>query len=434
MMPLYSLALSTALLLSAPWGMLRMLTSGRYRAGLAGRLGRLPAELRGIAPQRKVVWLHAVSVGEVLAATELIRELRRLLPSTTIALSTTTATGHALAHERFPDLPVFFLPFDFRFAVRRVLRALHPCVVVLLESELWPRLLHESTRAGVPVVVVNARMSDRSFRRARRFRAVWKIPLRQVTRFLAQGPEAANRLRQLGASADRVLVTGNLKFDLRAPAQTSMVDQLRQRLQAGARVLVCGSTLEGEETILLKLWPALVHQVPDAVMVLAPRHPERFAGVERLVRATGLVPQRASEYTSTIGSIAPGGVVLLNTIGDLAAVYSLAAAAFVGGSLVSAGGHNPLEPARFAVPVTMGASTYNFREIVDTMQANDAIRVVQQAELPDVLSRALSGDPAIRAMGERGRTVFDQNAGATRRTVQQLLNILQISSREIPIV
>ena len=227
-------------------------------------------------------------------------------------------------------------------------------------------------------------------------------------------------------------MTGNLKFDLRAPAHTSMVDQLQQRLAASARVLVCGSTLEGEEAILLRLWPALVQQVPDAVMVLAPRHPERFAGVERLVRATGLLPQRASKYATTTGTIPSGGIVLLNTIGDLAAVYSLGAAAFVGGSLVSAGGHNPLEPARFAVPVTMGASTYNFREIVETMQAKDAIRVVQKEKLPDVLSRALAGDPAIRAMGERGRTVFEQNAGATGRTVQQLLNVLQASSREIP--
>ena len=414
-----------------------MLTRRRYRAGLAGRLGRVPAELLALAPERSVTWLHAVSVGEVLAAAELVRELRRLLPSTTLVVSTTTTTGHALAQERFPDLPVFFFPLDFRFAVRRYLRTLHPSLVVLLESELWPRLLHESARAGVPVVVVNARMSDRSFRRARRLRAVWKITLNQVTRFLAQGPETADRLRQLGASADRVLVTGNLKFDLRAPAQTAMVDQLRQRLQASARVLVCGSTLEGEERFLLELWPALVEQVPDAVMVLAPRHPERFAGVERLVRATGLIPQCASEYatttdTATSGTIPSGGIVLLNTIGDLTAVYSLAAAAFVGGSLVSAGGHNPLEPARFAVPVTMGASIYNFRETVEAMQAKDAIRVVQQGELAALLIRALAGDPAIRAMGERGRAVFDQNAGATGRTVQQLLDILQTSSRETP--
>lgn len=425
MMTLYSFGLSLALLVSAPWWIIRMLTTGRYRAGLAGRLGRLPAELQAIPGERDVIWVHAVSVGEVLAATELVRELRQKLPGWTIAVSTTTATGQAVAQARFPDLPVFFFPLDLRFAVRRYVHALHPRVLVLLESELWPRLLHECARAGVPVVVVNARMSDRSFRRARRFRAFWKFALAQVTAFLAQGEETADRLRQLGASADRIRVTGNLKFDLRAPAGTPMVDQLRRRLPEGARILVCGSTLEGEESILLAAWPALVQQVPRAVMVLAPRHPERFPNVERLLRDAGATVLRASDLAKTESAIRPGDIVLLDTLGDLPAVYSIASAAFVGGSLVPAGGHNPLEPARFGVPITMGRFTDNFREIIKTTQAKDAIRIVTAEHLPTALAQGLVGDPAMVAMGERGRAVFEANAGATERTVQVLLHVVQ---------
>lgn len=430
MMALYSFGLSLLLLLSAPWWVARMLTTGRYRAGLAGRLGRLPAQLQAIPPEQDVVWVHAVSVGEVLAATELVRDLRRKLPGWIIAISTTTATGQALARARFPDLPVFFFPIDLRFAVRQYLRALHPRMLVLLESELWPRLLHECARAGVPVVVVNARMSDRSFRRAARFRRVWRFALQQVAAFLAQGEETAHRLRQLGAPAERVSVTGNLKFDLRAPAETPMVDQLRQRLPEDASVLVCGSTLEGEESMLLQAWPTLIQQAPRAVMVLAPRHPERFAAVVRLVRDQGVSVLRASDLsTSGPNPIPPGGILLLDTIGDLAAIYSIASAAFVGGSLVPAGGHNPLEPARFGVPVTMGRSTDNFREIVEAMQAKDAIQVVDAEHLTGAIGHALAGDLAVKALGERGRAVVEANAGATERSVRALLHLLQVTHK-----
>ncbi len=431
-MALYSFSLSVLFLLSAPWWTFRMLTTGRYRQGLAGRLGILPARLRAIPPVQDVLWVHAVSVGEVLAATGLVRDLRQRLPGWTVAISTTTVTGNAVARERFPDLPVFFFPLDLRFAVRRALGALHPRMLVLVESELWPRLLHECARAGVPVVVVNARMSDRSFRRALRFRAVWRLALRRVTVFLAQGSETADRLRQLGASAERVQVTGNLKFDLRAPATTPMVDRLRRRMPEGARVLVCGSTLEGEEHLLVEAWKALIGRVPGALMVLAPRHPERFPGVERLLRQTGLPVLRASDLLTTVSEPLPaGGVVLLDTIGDLAAVYSISAAAFVGGSLVPAGGHNPLEPACFGVPVTMGRSTFNFREIVEAMQARDAIQVVDAEHLLHALGQALAGDPAMVALGERGRAVFEANAGATARTVQELLRLLEPATAKV---
>ncbi len=425
----YSAGLLVMLVVGAPFWAFRMLISGRYRAGLPQRLGFVPAALRAAARGHDLLWLHAVSVGEVLAATEVIRELRQARPEMVLALSTTTASGQALAGARFSELSVFYLPLDFGYAVRRFLRVLRPKMVILMESELWPRLLWECGRASVPVVVVNARMSDRSFRRAARFRTVWRPVLALVTRFLAQGAETADRLQQLGVAAERIEVLGNLKFDVRAPSETAVVVMLRRRLPERARVLVCGSTLEGEEQILLDAWLEIRLQIPTAVLVLAPRHPQRFAAVASRVHERGLPLLRASELGVNARPVEAGKVVLLDTIGDLASMYSLAAAAFVGGSLVDAGGHNPLEPAQFGVPVLMGPSSYNFREIVNAMQAVNGICNVERDRLAEVLAQVLAGGEAVRAMGERGRQVFRARSGATARTVQSLLALLPRETR-----
>ena len=419
----YSLGLLLTLVVGAPvWGV-RMLFHGRYRAGLRERLGGVSAGVREAAGAREVVWVHAVSVGEVLAVAGVVEELRRARPELAVAVSTTTATGQALARTRFPGLAVFYLPLDFGYAVRRVLRVLRPRMVVLVESELWPRLLWECARAEVPVAVANARMSDRSFGRAMRVRAVWRPVLAGVARFLAQGEETAGRLRALGVAASKVVVTGNLKFDVRAQGETAMVGELRRRLPEGARVLVCGSTLDGEEALLLEAWPEIRRRVPAAVMVLAPRHPQRFAAVARMLEERGLPFMRASALGES-ERIGVGAVVLLDTIGDLAGVYALGAAAFVGGSLVEAGGHNPLEPARFAVPVMVGDSVYNFREIAEAMRAEGGLRTVERGGLAEAVAAVLGGGEEARAMGERGRAVFQERAGATGRTAAALLSML----------
>ena len=438
LMGVYGSLLGAVLVVGAPFWLVRMATSGRYRAGLRGRLGVAPAGLREAVRGREVVWLHAVSVGEVMAAVALVRGLVEARPGLVVAVSTTTATGQELAKARLPGAPVFYLPLDFGWAVRRYLGVLKPRMLVLMESELWPNLLRECGRAGVAGAVVNARVSDRSYPRYMRLRRLWRPLLRRVGVFLAQGGETAERLRAMGVDAGRVRVTGNLKYDVRAVAEGAMVGRMRAVLPPGARVVICGSTLEGEEAMLLRAWPGVVMRRPGAVMVLAPRHPERFGRVVEMAGAAGAAAGyrvwRASEFVGLGGapgepgtatrSVGFGDVVVLDTIGDLAGVYSVGAVAFVGGSLVPAGGHNPLEPARFGVPVVVGSSFHNFREVVEKMRAVGGSRVVSPDEMAGVWGELLGDEAEARKLGERGRSVFAAETGATERTVGELLRLM----------
>jgi 3-deoxy-D-manno-octulosonic-acid transferase len=427
-MIVYSALLLAVLVLGAPYWLLRMATSGRYRAGLWGRLGRVQQGLRAAVAGRDVVWVHAVSVGEVLAATRLVAELQEALgDGWIVVVSTTTATGQALARERFGAERVFFYPLDIGWAVRAYLKALRPKMLVLMENELWPRMLVECERRSVPVVVVNARVSDRSFARGVRMRALWGRMLRRVALFLVQSEEDARRLVAMGASRERVRVSGNLKYDVRAPKQSRVAELIRAAV--GDRpVVVAGSTVgEGncEEAILLQAWEGVVRAVPEAVLVIAPRRPERFDLVYSIPQKYETL--RVSELLAESGAaVKPGGSILLDTIGDLAAVYGIATVAFVGGSLIAKGGHNPLEPAQFGVPVMMGPSYENFRDVVERMQRAEGIRILKDAEeLEPALIELLKNHEMASAIGERGREVFEAQAGATKRTVDALLVLLE---------
>lgn len=435
-MALYSLLLMAVLVVGAPYWLARMATSGRYRAGLGQRLGRVPAELRAAVAGRQVVWVHAVSVGEVLAATRLVAELEAALGSGwVIVVSTTTATGQALARERFGAGRVFFYPLDFAWAVRAYLRVLKPKLLVLMESELWPRMLVECGRAGIPVAVANARVSDRSYARGVRVKAIWGRVLRRVDLFLAQSEEDARRLVAMGAQADAVRAIGNLKYDVRA-AKASRVAELIREAAAGRPIVVAGSTAErvsdkslSEDEMAIQAWEGALRHRFGALLVLAPRHPERFGLVESVVMEFPY--RRASDWGTERKDVQPGNesrleVVLLDTIGDLAAVYGIARIAFVGGSLIRRGGHNPLEPAQFGVPVVMGPSYENFRDIVAKMQTADGIRIVQDKDgLESALVELLGVHEQARAMGERGRQVFEAQSGATARAVAALVGMVR---------
>jgi 3-deoxy-D-manno-octulosonic-acid transferase len=425
-MALYSLLLMVVLVVGAPYWLARMATSGRYRAGLRQRLGLVPAALRAAVAGRRVVWVHAVSVGEVLAATRLVAELEAALgDGWSIVISTTTATGQALARKRFGSERVFFYPLDFAWAVRAYLRALRPKMLVLMESELWPRMLVECGRVGVAVAVVNARVSDRSFARGMRVKAVWGRVLRRVDLFLSQSEEDGRRLVELGARADGVRAIGNLKYDVRAPGENAMKARIGSLL-SGVRLVVAGSTLEGEEVALLSIWPDLHRAVGDVALLIAPRHPDRFAEVSGLIRQSGNPFVQCSQMRADAVPVAGGTILLLDTVGDLAAIYGLADVAFVGGSLVQRGGHNPLEPAQFGVPVVMGRSWENFRDIVGKMQEEYALRGVRDKEdLERVLVELLTDRAQAKAMGERGRKVFEAQSGATGRAVEALIGLVK---------
>jgi 3-deoxy-D-manno-octulosonic-acid transferase len=425
---LYNLALLTALVGGSPWWLWRMATTQKYREGLRERLGFVPDRLRATRREGKpVIWLHAVSVGEVLAVTRLTQEIGTRFADYDLRISTTTRTGQQLARERFGADRVFYCPLDLPWAVRAYLRALRPSLLILAETEFWPNLLDGCFRRQIPVAVVNARISDRSWPRYQMLRRLWGPILGRISRVLAQTKVDADRLLALGCRPEAVSVSGNLKFDVRA-TQQSEATLLLKTLSPGLRLVVAGSTLEGEESLLLDAWPKLLAADPNLAMVLAPRHPERFAAVGALLGTSGVSWIRRSDWkgktAAEIPGVLPGQVVLLDTIGELASIYSLATLAFVGGSLIPAGGHNPLEPAQFAVPIVMGPHYANFRAITDELRAHDALRIATGEELARVLVALIKNPEDARAMGDRARQVFDQQAGATARSVDALRQIL----------
>ena len=433
-MVMYSFLLGIVLVLGAPYWLVRMMTSGRYRAGLAGRLGQVPADVleageTAARDGKRLVWVHAVSVGEVLAATALVAAMREA--GLVVAVSTTTQAGQVLAKRRLVGCAVFYMPLDFGVLVRRYLQTLRPKLVVTMESELWPNVIRECERAGVPLAVVNARVSDRSFPRYMGLKGVWGPLLREVSLFLAQSTETAERLRAMGVAAKRVRVSGNLKFDVRASEATAMTRRVRQWIAGlDARLVVAGSTLAGEEDALLEVWQEVQRGgSPHASMLLiAPRHTDRFVEVFGLIERQGFVPVRCSSLPEFgAETFLSGNVVfLLDTIGDLASMYSVGTVAFVGGSVVAKGGHNPLEPAQFGVPVVMGQSYENFKEIVGAMRDADAIRIVGRESLAGALVELMTDTAIAKAMGERGRSVFEAQAGATGRTMDALLELMAV--------
>lgn len=426
----YNLALLAAVLTSTPWWLWRMATTHKYREGIRERLGRVPRSLgkaSGPAAGRPLVWVHAVSVGEVLAVTRLVKTLDTEFPGFLVAVSTTTRTGQALARERFGANRVFYCPFDLPWAVRAYLKALKPRMLVLAETEFWPNLLNGCFRRELPVVVVNARISNRSWPRYQMLRRLWRPLLGRISRVLAQSAVDAERLRALGCVPERVTVAGNLKFDVRA-AQESEATRILKSLAGGLRFVVAGSTLEGEESALLDAWPQLLAADPKLAMVLAPRHPERFAAVAALLAKSGIEWVRRSAWNiKPAEALQPGTIVLLDTIGELASIYSLASVAFVGGSLVAAGGHNPLEPAQFGVPIVMGRHYANFTAITEALRARNALRIAAKEELAAALIDLLGNRIAAEAMGARAREVFEHQAGATERCVAAIRELLRAS-------
>jgi 3-deoxy-D-manno-octulosonic-acid transferase len=439
MMLLYSLALVFAVVVTSPYWLLRMAWSGRYRHGLGQRLGLVSSGLRRIVGQRSSIWVHAVSVGEVIAASRLIERMQALDPDLRMVISTTTKTGQKLAQERFDTVHgllndsapvptrVFYYPLDFAWIVRQYLKALKPRALVLVESELWPRMLVEAERAGVPVIVVNGRISNRSLPRYRALRTLWRPLLRKLTLVLAQSEEDRLRFVDIGVPAEKVRTAGNLKYDVRAAVELPITRELRTHLPQPGKVIVAGSTLEGEERLLLDAFRELLPDLPQLTIILAPRHPERFRSVEKLIVDAGLPLIRRSDWVGQPHPIPPGNIFLLDTVGELASVYSLASVAFVGGSLVPAGGHNPLEPAQFAVPIVMGPYTENFRGMVAALLEQEAIRVTPPERLCAALQELLTS-PEAQLMGSRARHVFEEQAGASETCLAAIRKILAESS------
>ena len=421
----YNLALVLGLILSSPWWLWKMLTTHKYREGMGERFGLTRSlEARNGRP---LIWLHAVSVGEVLAASRLVKDLDARLPGYLIAVSTTTKTGQDLARKLFGAGRVFYCPLDLPWATRAWLRRLQPSLLILAETEFWPNLLTGCFRRHIPVAVVNARISDRSWPRYHKLRALWKPILSRLSAVLAQSPVDAERLLDLGCTSQAVSVSGNLKFDVRIAQPVEATLQLKA-LAPRPRFLVAGSTLEGEEEAFIQAAKAPCSLNQQMIKIIAPRHPERFEAVARLLASSGVKWVRRSSWkgkpVDELPRLEGGEFVLLDTIGELASVYSLASIAFVGGGIARGGGHNPLEPAQFGVPIVMGPDYKNFRAITDELIAHHALRIATREELAPTFLDLLHNRRSAEAMGQRARAVFEKQAGATGRSIDAIVRLL----------
>ncbi len=426
---LYQLGLTLALLLAGPF--LLLARGSHYLRTLRGRLGiALPGGRPG------ALWMHAVSVGEVAVAAVLARALPAAVP---LLVTTITPTGQQRAAALLAGrAAVGYLPFDLGPPVARFLRRLAPAALVLVEGDYWPLLIARCRRRGMPVVVVNGRVGDRGFRRMARAPRVARWLLAGVDRFAVQTPADAARLIALGVASERITVAGNLKYEAAEPALHPSLERALAALAGGRPLLVAGSTMAGEEAAVLAAFASL-GGAGRALLVLAPRHPERCDEVARLLDESGLSWRRRSELDASFakspsaGASSPTAVVLLDSLGELAGLYRLAAACFVGGTLVPLGGHNPLEPARFGRAIAVGASMENFRDMAAQFDAARAWRRVTDARgLAAAWSEWLAVPGAAEEVGGRARQLVTDNRGALARTLAVLAPLLERVQAEVP--
>ena len=413
---LYRIVVHLALPVAGPVLWLRDRATGKSRPSLAARLGRGAPR---VPPGG--LWVQAVSVGEVEIARRVLAEVERLEPEVPVVVTATTATGLGLARRTVGRRhPVHPCPLDLPGPVARFLEAVRPAAVVLVETELWPELLHQAGLRRIPVAVVNGRLSDRSFRRYRAVRPLLGPLLEPVRLVLARSEEDAARFARLGIPGGRIRVTGNVKYDLEPDPEPLPWAERLAGWTRGRPVLVAGSTMEGEEEVVLAALERLGEELRP-FPVLAPRHPERFDAVARLLAERGLAPARRSGLH---GAPERPGAFLLDTIGELARAYRHAAVAFVGGSLVPTGGHNPLEAATWGVPVLTGPHVHNFREVYAELEAAGAVRVISgPEELTVALAAWLDEPAAARAAGAAGRRVVEANRGAAARAAGAVLEL-----------
>jgi 3-deoxy-D-manno-octulosonic-acid transferase len=429
---LYSFLTAAGAILLLPYFLVR--GRGKYLSNLRERMGHLPAGWRrpGTASQG-AIWIHAVSVGEAIAAVPLARRLKKRFPARPVVVSTTTLTGQRIARERmgFAD-GFFFFPLDWPGPVRRVLRAVAPALVIILETEIWPNFLREARRASVPVVFVNGRISDRSFARYLRANGLFGGFLGRVLAdaelFLMQSEADAERVRALGAPAGRVAVAGNMKYDLAAPEPGPFARWLEGQLEEQERwpVVIAGSVVADEEEPVLAAFDLVQRRWRRALLVLAPRKPERFEAAARIVAERGWQLARRSALKMDAPLDAAADVLLLDTVGELAALYRLADAVFVGGSLVPAGGHNILEPACFGKAPVFGPSMENFRDIAARFVEIGAGRMVgSAAELGQAWLELVEDEMQRLGMGLAAQALIERHSGATDRVLERLAAVLE---------
>lgn len=428
---IYNLLFNLGFALSAPWYFLKMYRRGSWQAGFGERFGLYDGKLKQALTNRQVVWFHAVSVGEVNLCTQLIRAMEPLLPLHKIVVSTTTSTGMGLLRERLPaHITKIYYPIDRRKHVQRAVGLINPEVVVLVEAEIWPNFLWSLQRRGIPHFLVNARLSERSFRGYRRFRFLFGELFAGFAGVGAQNEADARRLRELGCRPEAIHVVGSLKFDAARIDDPNPLDipSLLGQLGVGpeSQVLVAGSTHDGEEKILAAMHLRLKSRFPNLFLVLVPRHHERGAAVGEELRSLGVRFVFRKDLRPTTRHAAGSlDCLLVNTTGELRHFYTRADIVFVGKSLTAQGGQNPIEPAALGKAVVFGPHMENFPDIAPAfVRAGAAAQVADEAGLETTLVRLLEQSDERRAMGQRAQAVVRENQGSIGRTVSMILESL----------
>ncbi len=424
---LYDCILLLAALVLIPCYYFRGVKYRSFRQGIKERLGFFaPGRLDCLAGKR-VFWIHAVSVGETRAALPLVKALKREYPQTALVISNVTETGHEIASQVAEADCCLFFPYDFSPVVRRVLRRIHPALIVIVETEIWPNFIRLAHESGIPVVLANGRISDRSYPRYQWIKMFIRPILQQFSRFCMQTAEDARRLRMLGAPAAKVRISGNVKFDLDIPLpDDDDADRLRKHfhLPGGEMVWVAGSTHAGEEEAVADVYQQLMDEGTALRLVLVPRHPERCPEVGKMLAGRGISFVRRRQLTAG-DRLAPGVVLLVDTVGELQQLYAVADLVFVGGSLVPVGGHNVLEASAVRRPVIFGPHMHNFREISQLLlAAGGGIMVAGAGELSAAVKQLLDSEEKRQLMGHAGYELIDKNRGATAFTLEMIRHVL----------
>ncbi len=420
--PLYNLVLILGSILVLPFYLFKMIATGKYRRSLLQRLGFLPGKLVEDLSGETVVWIHAVSVGEVLSSLSLIGMIKEKHPNAKILVSTVTETGNYTANSRLTGVDaVIFFPLDYTWVVKRVIRAINPRLFILVETDIWPNFLRELRRRKVPSMIVNGRVSPRSYRRYVWFKWFFKVIFQNISVFSMQSNVDYDRITGVGADRSRVVTTGNLKFDQEVP-EISDAEKMRilnsMGLKPTCKVFVAGSTHRGEEEIVLDVFEDIRTECPDLVLILAPRNPERFVEVGNILSKRSLIWVRRTDHPMPADP-EDRDVVLLDTIGELCGTYSIGCLVFVGGSFVKVGGHNLLEPAAYKKAVIFGPHMHNFLEISGVLKDSGGGVQVRDKDEFILQTRRLLNDPSLlKDLGEAAYGVIRKNQGATLRNME----------------
>ena len=421
---LYDLILYLSALFLVPYYLYRGLRYGKTRRGIRERLGAYAQDFCQLLQGRQVVWVHAVSVGETRAAIPLIKALRQRYPDALLILSNVTETGREIATTVDEIDHYIFFPFDLRWIVRKVLNTIRPAIIILVETEIWPNFVLEAKRQNIPVVLVNGRISDRSFPRYRRAGKVLLPILSSISDFCMQSEQDSRRIRHLGAAPGRVQVTGNLKFDIQPPQiDLAELETLKNNLKLpdNVRIWVAGSTHDGEEKQLVAVYQKLRQICPELFLILVPRHPERCRQLQEELAKLEIAATLRSTLATLNRALQPGEVMVVDTLGEMLKFYALADMVFVGGSLVNIGGHNLLEASLLKKPVLYGSHMQNFKEIARLVRAAHAgLQVTNTDELYLQMRILLENPDEARLIGENGHHLLEANRGATQRTLQQI--------------